>query len=113
MFKQVIMVRSDLKLPKGKLAAQVAHASVESSLKSNKEDLKAWRNSGMAKIVVKVDDEKQLYKYAQAAKDKGLSVGIITDAGKTVVAPGTTTCAGIGPGLEEDIDAITGDLKLL
>lgn len=111
MLKQVIVVRNDLKLPKGKLAAQVAHASVEATLKADKDDVKKWRSSGMAKIVVKVDSENELYKLAQLAKDKGFPVGIITDAGKTVVAPGTTTCAGIGPA--KDIDILTGDLKLL
>lgn len=112
-FKQVIIVRNDLKLPKGKLAAQAAHASIEAALKSDKDDLRSWRGSGMAKIVLKVESEKELYLYAQKAKDKGLPVGIITDAGKTVVAPGTTTCCGIGPGDEDTIDSITSELKLL
>ena len=113
MYKQVIIVRNDLKLPKGKLAAQAAHASVDAVLKADKEIVKAWRNTGMMKIALKVDTKEELYKYAQMAKDKGFPVGIITDAGKTVVAPGTTTCVGIGPVLEEDIDAITSELKLL
>ena len=113
MYKQVIIVRNDLKLPKGKLAAQVAHASVDAVLKADKDVVKTWRNTGMMKIALKVENEQELYKYAQLAKDAGYPVGIITDAGKTVVAPGTTTCCGIGPVLEEDVDAITGDLKLL
>ena len=113
MYKQVIIIRNDLKLPKGKLAAQVAHASVDGVLKADKELVKKWRATGMMKIVLKVDSEKELYKYAQAAKDKGLPVGIITDAGKTVVAPGTTTCCGVGPASMEDIDSVTGDLKLV
>ena len=113
MYKQVIIVRNDLKLPKGKLAAQVAHASVDAVLKADKSIVQSWRNTGMMKIALKVDSEKELYKYAQMAKDKGYPVGIITDAGKTVVAPGTTTCCGIGPVLEDELDQITGELKLL
>lgn len=112
-FKQVILVRQDLKLPKGKLAAQAAHASVDAVLKSDKSVIKAWKETGMAKIVVKVKDEKELLKYFQLAKDEGLTASLITDAGKTVVAPGTKTCAAIGPDEEERINLITGKLPLL
>ena len=51
--KQVILVRHDLKLPKGKLSAQVAHASVEAVLKSEKDKVKEWRTSGQKKVVLK------------------------------------------------------------
>ncbi|MBS3169246.1 peptidyl-tRNA hydrolase Pth2 [Candidatus Woesearchaeota archaeon] len=111
--KQVILVRQDLKLPKGKLAAQAAHASVEAVLKSDPKNVKAWRNEGMAKIVLKVKDEKELIAYFQKAKECGLVSSLITDAGRTVVAPGTKTCAAIGPAEEEEIDALTGTLSLL
>ena len=112
-YKQVILVRQDLKLPKGKLAAQVAHASVEAVLKADKETVKAWRNEGMAKIVLKVKDEKELLKFNQIAKDEGLTSAVITDAGKTVVAPGTKTCLAIGPDDEGNIDPLVFDLKLV
>ncbi|MFH1589231.1 MAG: peptidyl-tRNA hydrolase Pth2 [archaeon] len=111
--KQVIIVRNDLKLPKGKLAAQVAHASVESTLRSDKDKIKQWRSEGMAKIVLKVDDIKQLHEFNQLAKDSGLTTAVITDAGKTVVAPGTVTCCAIGPDEDIKIDAIVASLKLL
>tara|TARA_Y100000310_G_C20239045_1_gene603745 strand:+ start:195 stop:542 length:348 start_codon:yes stop_codon:yes gene_type:complete len=111
--KQVILVRQDLKLPKGKLAAQSAHASVEAVLKSNESIIKKWRTEGMAKIVLKVKDEKELIKYFQQAKDEGLVCSLITDAGKTVIAPGTKTCVGIGPDKEDKLDEITGELSLL
>ena len=94
-YKQVILVRQDLKLPKGKLAAQCSHASVEAVLKSSSGTVKAWREEGMAKIVVKVKDQKELVKCFQKAKDEGLAAALITDAGKTVVAPGTKTAAAI------------------
>jgi len=111
--KQVILVRQDLKLPKGKMVAQGAHASVEAVLKSDKEMVKEWRNTGMAKIVLKVEDEKELLKYNQLAKDNGLVTALITDAGRTVIAPGTKTCLAIGPASDNKIDAVTSDLKLM
>jgi len=113
MYKQVILVRHDLKLPKGKLAAQSAHASVEAVLRSDKEKIASWREEGMAKIVVKVKDLRELHEYIQQAKDLGLATSVITDAGKTTVAPGTTTCGAIGPDKEDKIDSITGKLSLL
>lgn len=112
-YKQVILVRQDLKLPKGKLAAQSAHASVEAVLKSSEKKVSAWRKEGMPKIVLKVKDEKELLSYLQKAKDDGLTTALITDAGRTVVAPGTKTCGAIGPDEEKDIDAVTGKLPLL
>lgn len=113
MYKQVILVRQDLKLPKGKACAQCSHASVEAVLRSDKSLVKSWREEGMAKIVVKVKDQKELLKYLQLAKDEGLTTALITDAGRTVITPGTKTCLGIGPDEEEKIDSITEELKLL
>jgi len=112
-YKQVILVRADLKLTKGKMAAQVAHASVDATLKSSESTVKKWRAQGMKKICLSVASKEELHKYAQFAKDEGLTVAIITDAGHTHLEPGTTTCAAIGPALEEDIDKITGKLKLI
>ena len=112
-YKQVILVRQDLKLPKGKLAAQAAHASVEAVFHSDKKIVQAWRDEGMAKIVLKVNDEKELLKYFQLAKEEGLAGSLITDAGRTTIAPGTRTCVGIGPDEEEKVDSITGKLGLL
>ena len=111
--KQVILVRQDLKLPKGKLAVQCAHASVDAVLKSSSSKVKAWKDEGMAKIVLKVKDEKELIKLFQQAKDSGLKASLITDAGKTVVAPGTKTCVGIGPDDEDKIDEVTGSLGMV
>ena len=117
-YKQVIVVRKDLQLPKGKLAAQAAHAAVDATLKQltaigGKEIVKTWRSQGMKKIALQVAGEKELYKFVQQAKDIGLITAVITDAGKTVVAPGTVTCAAIGPNVEEDVDKIISELKLL
>lgn len=112
-YKQAILIRQDLKLPKGKACAQCSHASVEATLKSDPKLVKAWREEGMAKIVLKVKNEKELVKHFQQAKNNDLTAALITDAGKTVVAPGTKTAVAIGPDEEEKIDQITGELSLL
>lgn len=111
--KQVILVRQDLKLDKGKMSAQVAHASTQAVLKSDKDVVDEWSEEGMKKSVLKVKDEKELVQYFQKAKDSGLVVSLIVDAGKTAIAPGTKTCVGIGPDEDDKIDEITGDLKLI
>ena len=112
-YKQVIIIRTDLRLPKGKMAGQAAHAAVEAALKSDKKNISAWRKEGQKKVVLKVLDEDQLYRLKMQAEDLGLITALITDAGKTVIAPGTTTCIAIGPDLEEEIDKVAGGLKLI
>ncbi|MBR9676778.1 peptidyl-tRNA hydrolase [Candidatus Woesearchaeota archaeon] len=112
-YKQAILIRNDLKLPKGKMAAQASHASVDAVLKADKKIVSEWQSCGMAKIVLKVASEKTLVKFFQLAKDNGLAASLITDAGKTVIAPGTKTAVGIGPASEEEIDIITKDLQLM
>ena len=112
-YKQVILVRQDLKLPKGKMSVQVAHASVGSLVKSHKDDVSSWKKEGMKKVALKVKDLAELMKYKEDAEDAGLVVSLIEDAGKTVVEPGTVTCLGIGPDKEEKIDKVTGKLKMV
>ncbi|MCB9359164.1 peptidyl-tRNA hydrolase [Candidatus Woesearchaeota archaeon] len=111
--KQVILVRQDLNLPKGKLAAQVAHASVSCYDKSGFFKKKAWLGSGMKKVVLKVDNLELLRKYERDAKKHKLTTSLIADAGHTVVEAGTITCLGIGPDDEQKIDLVTGELKCL
>ena len=112
-YKQVLVVRADLKLPKGKLASQVAHAAVEAVLRSDDDAVKHWHVEGQKKVVVKVKDEKELLGVLQKAKQAKLTVVLICDGGHTVVEPGTKTAVGIGPDKEEKIDKITGKLKLV
>jgi peptidyl-tRNA hydrolase, PTH2 family len=111
MLKQVIVVRADLKMGKGKIAAQAAHAAVSAADKSpNKRD---WVAAGQRKTVVKVAGEKELLAILQKAREAGIPSALIEDAGHTQVEPGTKTCVGLGPSSEEELDRITGDLKLL
>lgn len=112
-YKQVILVRDDLKLPKGKLAVQCAHAAVEATLKSGKLKVASWRAEGMKKVVLKVKDQNELLNYQNLAKDEGLVASVITDAGRTVVEPGTMTCLAIGPDKEDKIDKLTKNLKMV
>ena len=111
-YKQVILIRQDLKLQKGKMAAQASHASVESVLKSDRDIISKWRVQGMKKLVLKVADKEELFAYKRKAQEAGLVVALITDAGHTQIAPGTMTCLGIGPDKEEKIDEVTGELHL-
>ena len=112
-YKQVILVRTDLKLPKGKLSVQVAHASLEAALKSSRSVMDEWRSDGGKKVVLKVADLNELNKYEALARKENLVAALITDAGHTTIPSGTVTCLGIGPDNEEKIDRVTGKLKIL
>ncbi|MGD2107137.1 MAG: peptidyl-tRNA hydrolase Pth2 [Nitrosopumilaceae archaeon] len=113
--KQVIVVRTDLDMGKGKIAAQVGHACVlgaEHVRKSNSAWFEQWWE-GQEKVVVKVSGIKELQEIKRHAIDLNLPWSEVSDAGHTQLAPGTTTCISIGPAPEDLIDKVTGDLKLL
>jgi len=113
--KQVIAVRTDLDMGKGKIAAQVGHACVlgaEHVRKSHPEWFETWW-SGQEKVVVRVSGAKELQEVKLGAIDLDLPWSEVTDAGHTQIAPGTTTCISVGPAPEDLIDRITGGLKLL
>lgn len=111
--KQVLVVNEALKLPRGKLAAQVAHASLAAFLEAGDNERVDWLEDGMPKIVLAVKDEEELFRLQELAGQKGIAASIIADAGRTVLEEGTITCLGLGPARVEAIDEITGDLKLL
>ena len=114
--KQVIVARADLKMGKGKLAAQVAHASLAAAeeARSRREPwFTEWRSQGQKKIVVKVQGEDELRELLKKARAKKLPAALIEDAGLTQLEPGTATCLGLGPAPEEELDPITGDLTLM
>jgi|SRR3989344_3502700 len=111
--KQVILVRNDLKMPKGKVSTQVAHASVSALLKSDKDDIKEWKQQGMKKVVLKVKDKEELMKFKRECEDSDLVTALIEDAGKTFFKEPEITCLGIGPDKEEKINRVTGKLKML
>jgi PTH2 family peptidyl-tRNA hydrolase len=111
--KQVIVARSDLKMSKGKLAAQCCHASVTSVLKSNKTLVKKWEMEGQKKVILKCKSLEELMQLKEKCDKLGLANSIISDAGHTELTPGTVTALGIGPDDEKKIDKVTGSLPLL
>jgi PTH2 family peptidyl-tRNA hydrolase len=115
-FKQVIAVRTDLKMGKGKLAVQVAHAAVSSAERTKRSHsswYSSWWSENQAKICVKVAGESELRELKGKLDRNGIPNALIEDAGLTQLEPGTTTCLGIGPAPSQIIDRFTGDLKLL
>lgn len=116
--KQVIVVRSDLGMGKGKIASQVSHASLEAAFKAKKDNqwsqwFKEWRSKGGKKIVVKVNSEEELIEIRKDIQILDIPSVLIEDAGHTQIPPGTKTCLGIGPVPSEKIDPYTEELDLL
>ncbi|KAF8792703.1 peptidyl-tRNA hydrolase 2, mitochondrial-like [Argiope bruennichi] len=114
--KLVLVVQNGLKMGKGKIAAQCAHASVAAyqncSIK-NPSLLKEWLKSGQRKVVLKVDSEEALMEIAATARRAGLNFNLVCDAGRTQIPSGSRTVLAVGPDLEQNIDKVTGHLKLL
>jgi PTH2 family peptidyl-tRNA hydrolase len=116
MYKQTIVMRADLKMGKGKLAAQSSHASLsayKSVVRSHPEVARAWEAEGQMKVVLKVNGEGELLECYNKAKAAGIPCELIRDAGHTQVEPGTLTCFAAGPWKENELDALFGKLKLL
>src|SRR5574343_31607 len=131
--KQVIVVRKDLNMRKGKLAAQVAHASMKvildkmerrrlgntkysevSFLLEDDEPLDLWLSNRFTKVVVSVDSEKELEDIYNKASALNVPCSYIIDAGLTEFGGvPTATCAAVGPFDPDTIDIICGHLKLL
>lgn len=121
-FKQVIVLRNDLNMRKGKMVAQGAHASImflvrrlcDPDAGAKDEVIREWLNHGMTKICVRVESEAELLAIEQKARDAGVMVHLITDAGHTEFGGvPTRTCLAVGPDEDERVNAITGTLKLL
>lgn len=112
--KLVLLVRTDLDMGRGKIAAQAAHAAVMAVLATRgSSDCAAWLGEGQPKVVLRVSGEEELSRLAAAARAAGLPVELVRDAGRTQLAPGTPTCCAIGPAESSRIDALTGSLSLL
>lgn len=112
--KLTLVVRADLGMGRGKIAAQASHAAVTAALASiGSADFREWLRDGQAKVVLRVNSEEQLRDVAEQAAAANLPVQVIHDAGRTQVAEGTPTCCAIGPAQDTRIDAVTGKLSLL
>lgn len=114
--KLVLVVRTDLGMTKGKIAAQCSHATLAcyKSLKAiNSPVLARWERLGQAKVSVQVKSEDELMVLQAQAISLGLCAKVIHDAGRTQIASGSATVLGVGPGPKSVVDQVTGGLKLL
>lgn len=113
--KQMLVMRKDLNMRKGKLIAQGAHASMKAYLENKDHPaIAAWLAGRFAKIAVSVDSEAELFEIAERAKAAGLIVSMVTDAGFTEFnGVPTNTCIAVGPATIDELQPITGHLKLL
>lgn len=114
--KMVMVVRSDLKMGTGKVAAQCCHACLglyKAQVKKDLPRLQAWEKSAYKKVVLKCNSENDMLKIAEVARSKKLEYYIVRDAGRTQIAPGSKTVLSIGPATEEELNEVTNYLKLL
>lgn len=113
--KQIIVMRKDLKMPRGKEIAQGAHASMKATLLHMDDPrVKEWLSGLFTKIAVGVNNEEELLQVYESAKQAGLIAELITDSGLTVFnGVPTNTCIAVGPDTHENLQPITGHLKLL
>ncbi len=113
--KQMIIMRNDLGMRKGKIAAQAAHACIGALTKNAIEEstMFKWQDTGSAKICARVDSYDELMAILKSAQKSALPVYLVTDAGRTEFKEPTVTCCAIGPAEAWRIDPITGHLKLL
>ncbi|KPV64920.1 MAG: Peptidyl-tRNA hydrolase [Candidatus Bathyarchaeota archaeon BA1] len=115
-YKQVIILRVDLKMSKGKMAAQAGHAAVSAAEEARKKYpdwWDAWMEEGQCKIAAKAGSEQELLGLEKTAQKLKLPSALIIDKGLTELPPGTITCLGIGPAPTHQIDKVTGKLNLL
>lgn len=111
--KLVLVVRKDLSMGVGKVAAQCSHASIMAYKKSSRLMLLKWALSGQKKVVLGCPNEESFNSIREEAQKLGVKTNIVHDAGYTQVEPDTKTVIAVGPAKEEMIDKITGHLSLL
>ena len=111
--KQAIVAQTDVGMGDGKLAAQVAHASLKAYEKAHTKTKREWKDGGQKKVVVKASGESEIHELAEQARREGLPHAVIRDAGHTQLEPGTVTALAVGPGEENLVDRVTGELSLL
>ncbi|KAI9901351.1 hypothetical protein N3K66_003168 [Trichothecium roseum] len=119
--KLVLVVRTDLGMTKGKIAAQCSHATLACYKTLSRADpaspegrlLSRWERHGQAKIAVQVKSEDELRDLRRKARALGVTAETIQDAGRTQIEAGSTTVLGVGPAPKSLVDQITGGLKLL
>jgi len=114
--KLVLVVRTDLNMSPGKIAAQCGHATLacyKTLIKKNPKLVRHWEMTGQAKIALKASSEEEILELEAIAKSLNLCARSIQDAGRTQVAAGSRTVLGIGPAPVELVNEVTGRLRLL
>lgn len=119
MIKQVIIIRRDLNLRRGKEIAQGAHASIAfltealfNNINYVDDTVREWLESGETKICLQIRGEAEIYQLYKKAKDRGLRAHLIRDLAKTELKKPTYTALAIGPNKAKEIDPLTHTLKL-
>jgi len=111
--KQVILIREDIDISRGKAVSQGAHVSVLATQNAEDDAVHNWiSHSAGTKITLRVNSEEQLRDLISNANDLDLPTSIVSDLGRTEIESGTTTAGAIGPAQEDDIDEVTGHLSL-
>jgi PTH2 family peptidyl-tRNA hydrolase len=110
--KQAIVARADLGMGEGKLAAQVAHASLSAYEDAGSRARKRWKGEGQKKVVLQASGEDAVFALAEKANAEGLPNAVVRDAGHTQLDPGTVTALAVGPADDDLVDRVTGDLSL-
>ncbi|KAK1761128.1 peptidyl-tRNA hydrolase 2 [Echria macrotheca] len=122
--KLVLVVRTDLGMTKGKIAAQCGHATLacyKTLVRAAQKDpesteaklLRQWERLGQAKIAVQIKGEQEMIELMRKARSLGVTAEVIQDAGRTQIEAGSRTVLGVGPAPKSEVDKITGHLKLL
>lgn len=114
--KMVLVVRKDLPMTKGKIAAQCAHAAIgcyKKAIENTPGNVMAWKQQGQAKIALQCQSLTELQSLQMRAARLGVISERIVDAGRTQIEPGSVTVLGIGPAPISKVNEITGHLKLL
>ncbi|KAI3327710.1 PTH2-domain-containing protein [Xylariaceae sp. AK1471] len=122
--KLVLVVRTDLGMTKGKIAAQCSHATLacyktlsrsasRQPTSAEAKILQRWERLGQAKIAVQVKSQDELLTLMGKARSLGITAEVIQDAGRTQIDPGSLTVLGVGPAPKSLVDQVTGGLKLL
>ncbi|KAH9586745.1 Peptidyl-tRNA hydrolase [Trypanosoma melophagium] len=141
--KMTLVVRKDLKMGTGKIAAQCAHAAVAvvedinsrrhtATITTRGENgvnpsaceaaelngewvswLDAWKFAGSTKVALQCESEERLMEALWAAKRESLPHALIRDAGRTQIAPGSKTVLAVGPAPVSLVDRVTGNFKLM
>ena len=113
MYKQVLILRKDLDMGKGKLITHCVHAAIGAMRKIDEDIIAKWESEGSKKVVLKVSSLQEMKQIESKLKKVNMPYFLVKDAGLTQLKAGTVTALGIGPVDEKKIDNITGKLKLL